>query len=27
MSFNEIWHARSFQRTYVLQVSEKYRAA
>lgn len=27
MSFNEIWHARSFQRTYVLQVSEKCRAA
>jgi hypothetical protein len=27
MSFNEIYHARSFQHTYVLQVSEKCRAA
>jgi hypothetical protein len=27
MSLNEIWHARSFQYTYVLQVSEKCRAA
>jgi hypothetical protein len=27
MSLNEIWHARSFQHTYVLQVSKKCRAA
>jgi hypothetical protein len=27
MSFNEIWHARSFQYNYVRQLSEKRRAA